>query len=53
MKGYWNKPEETAKCFHGDYFLTGDIGLMKEDGFFKIVDRKKRNDQRFWIQRIS
>ncbi len=41
MKGYWNKPEETAKCFHGDYFLTGDIGLMKEDGFFKIVDRKK------------
>lgn len=41
MKGYWNKPEETAKCFHGDYFLTGDIGLMMDDGFFKIVDRKK------------
>ncbi|MFT5723571.1 MAG: long-chain acyl-CoA synthetase [Bacteroidia bacterium] len=41
MQGYWNKPEETKKCFLGDYFLTGDIGLMREDGFFKIVDRKK------------
>jgi len=41
MKGYWMKDEETAKCFHGDYFLTGDIGIMMEDGFFKIVDRKK------------
>ncbi len=41
MRGYWNRPDETEKCFHGDYFLTGDIGLMKEDGFFKIVDRKK------------
>ena len=41
MKGYWNRPEETANCMHGDYFLTGDIGTMDEDGFFKIVDRKK------------
>ncbi|MBI1306072.1 MAG: AMP-binding protein [Bacteroidetes bacterium] len=41
MKGYWNRPDETARCFNGDFFLTGDIGLMKEDGFFKIVDRKK------------
>ena len=41
MKGYWNKPEETAKCMHGEYFLTGDVGTMDEDGFFKIVDRKK------------
>lgn len=41
MAGYWNKPEETAECMHGDYFLTGDIGIMDEDGFFKIVDRKK------------
>ena len=41
MKGYWNKPEETAKCMHGEYFLTGDIGTMDEEGFFKIVDRKK------------
>ncbi|MAP02091.1 MAG: long-chain-fatty-acid--CoA ligase [Flavobacteriales bacterium] len=41
MKGYWNRPEETANCMHGEYFLTGDVGIMDEDGFFKIVDRKK------------
>ena len=41
MKGYWNRPEETKKSMHGDYFLTGDIGTMDEKGFFKIVDRKK------------
>lgn len=41
MKGYWNRPEETANCMHGEYFLTGDVGVMDEDGFFKIVDRKK------------
>ena len=41
MTGYWNRPDETKKCFLGDYFLTGDVGVMEEDGFFKIVDRKK------------
>ncbi|MFM7636653.1 MAG: AMP-binding protein, partial [Crocinitomicaceae bacterium] len=41
MKGYWNRPDETAKCMLGDFFLTGDVGVMEEDGFFKIVDRKK------------
>lgn len=41
MKGYYNKPEETEKCFAGPYFRTGDIGYMDEDGFFRIVDRKK------------
>lgn len=46
MRGYYNRPEETAKVFikdeHGrDFFRTGDIGLQLEDGFFKIVDRKK------------
>ena len=41
MKGYWNRPDETEKCMLGDFFLTGDIGVMEEDGFFKIVDRKK------------
>lgn len=41
MKGYWNRPEETKNSMHGDFFLTGDIGTMDEDGFFKIVDRKK------------
>lgn len=41
MKGYWNRPIETAETMHGDWFKSGDIGVMDEDGFFKIVDRKK------------
>lgn len=41
MKGYWNKPEETANVMSGDWFLTGDIGVMDDDGYFRIVDRKK------------
>ncbi|MEM1234263.1 MAG: AMP-binding protein [Pseudomonadota bacterium] len=41
MKGYWKKPEETAKVMNGEWFLTGDIGVMDEDGYFRIVDRKK------------
>jgi long-chain acyl-CoA synthetase len=41
MMGYWNRPDDTAKCMNGEYFLTGDIGIMEPDGFFKIVDRKK------------
>lgn len=39
--GYYNRPEETAKAMMDDWFKTGDIGVMNEDGFFKIVDRKK------------
>ena len=41
MKGYWKKPDETAKVMNGDYFLTGDIGYMDADGYIRIVDRKK------------
>ncbi len=41
MKGYWNKPEETEKVMDGDWFKTGDIAVIDEDGFVKIVDRKK------------
>jgi long-chain acyl-CoA synthetase len=42
MKGYWNKPDETAKVFSSDgFFKTGDLGFMTEHGFVKIVDRKK------------
>ncbi len=42
MKGYWNKPEETAKVMTSDgFFRTGDLGFMNEDGYLKIVDRKK------------
>jgi long-chain acyl-CoA synthetase len=41
MKGYWNKPEETAHQLKGEWLLTGDIGRMDEDGYLFIVDRKK------------
>jgi long-chain acyl-CoA synthetase len=41
MPGYWNRPDETAKVFEGEWFKTGDIGIMDEEGYFKIVDRKK------------
>jgi long-chain acyl-CoA synthetase len=41
MKGYWQKPEETDKVMLGDWFLTGDIGVMDPDGYIRIVDRKK------------
>ncbi|MQM31305.1 MAG: long-chain-fatty-acid--CoA ligase FadD [Candidatus Accumulibacter phosphatis] len=42
MKGYYNRPEETAKVIMADGFLlTGDIAVMDEKGFVRIVDRKK------------
>jgi long-chain acyl-CoA synthetase len=42
MKGYYNRPEETAKVIMPDGFLlTGDIAVMDETGFVRIVDRKK------------
>lgn len=41
MQGYWNKPEETKNCMVDSFFRTGDIATMDEQGFFKIVDRKK------------
>ena len=45
MLGYFNRPDETAKVIFEDesgrWFRTGDIGIQDEDGFFKIVDRKK------------
>jgi long-chain acyl-CoA synthetase len=42
MAGYWQRPDETAKVMTADgYFRTGDIGVMDERGYFRIVDRKK------------
>ncbi|HEU5179020.1 MAG TPA: AMP-binding protein, partial [Burkholderiales bacterium] len=42
MAGYWQRPDETAKVLGKDGFLhTGDIGIMDEKGFIRIVDRKK------------
>jgi long-chain acyl-CoA synthetase len=42
MAGYWQRPDETAKVMTADgYFRSGDIGVVDERGYFKIVDRKK------------
>ncbi|RMX08327.1 long-chain-fatty-acid--CoA ligase [Corticibacter populi] len=42
MAGYWQRPDETARAMTADsYFRSGDIGVMDERGYFRIVDRKK------------
>jgi long-chain acyl-CoA synthetase len=41
MLGYYNKPEETTNMIRDGWLCTGDIGMMDEDGYFRIVDRKK------------
>ncbi|KVM80907.1 long-chain-fatty-acid--CoA ligase [Burkholderia ubonensis] len=42
MRGYWQQPEANARAFTADgYFRTGDIGVFDDQGFLKIVDRKK------------
>ena len=42
MAGYWNRPDETAKVMYPDgFFKSGDIGIMDEAGYTRIVDRKK------------
>jgi len=42
MAGYWMRPDETAKVMTADgFFKSGDVGIMDEDGYVKIVDRKK------------
>jgi long-chain acyl-CoA synthetase len=42
MAGYWQRPDETAKVMTADgYFKTGDVGVMDDRGYFRIVDRKK------------
>src|SRR5690625_7990482 len=41
FKSYLNTPEATAATFHGDWFRTGDAGVMEEDGFVRLVARIK------------
>jgi long-chain acyl-CoA synthetase len=42
MKGYWNRDEDTAQAIDADgWFYTGDIAVLQEDGYIRIVDRKK------------
>ncbi len=39
--GYWNRPDKTAEAFRGDYLSVGDIALRDDDGFIRLIDRKK------------
>jgi len=41
MKGYWNRPEDTAQALRKGWLYTGDMAHMDKDGYFYIVDRKK------------
>ena len=41
MAGYWNRPEETAEVLRDGWLYTGDLATMDEDGYFRIVGRKK------------
>ncbi len=41
MQGYWQRPDETANIMSGDWLRTGDVAVINERGFIKLVDRLK------------
>ncbi|MEY9926451.1 fatty-acyl-CoA synthase [Catenulispora sp. GP43] len=41
MLGYWDDPERTAEAFRGGWFHSGDLGVMDDEGYLRVVDRKK------------
>ncbi|MFJ8742317.1 fatty acyl-CoA synthetase [Embleya sp. NPDC127516] len=41
MLGYWNDPERTAEAFRGGWFHSGDLGVLDDEGYLTVVDRKK------------
>jgi len=41
MLGYWNEPEKTAEAFRGGWFHSGDLGVIDDEGYLAVVDRKK------------
>lgn len=53
MRGYWNRPEETAQVMTEDgYLRTGDVGYVNQRGYVRIVDRKKGHDPGIRLQRL-
>ena len=53
MDGYYRRPEATAEVLQDGWLATGDIATMDENGFFKIVDRKKDMIYSVGLQRLS